>query len=105
MLSDPIPQEPLTLMPIVVSCSAKGADGFIDLMARECSAKEVVIAVEEAIESLHRRLQDGASEDEDEDEDKDDGPGRASPGSQLVRLVRSYSAGAFIRRRACGSRR
>ncbi|KAI0777791.1 hypothetical protein BD413DRAFT_188939 [Trametes elegans] len=77
--------EPLTVIPIVIGSPDQGADGILDLMARECSAKEVVMAAEEAVEILHRRLQSG---DADEDEDK---PRNARPATQVVRLIRVYS--------------
>ncbi|KAH9852489.1 hypothetical protein C2E23DRAFT_868640 [Lenzites betulinus] len=57
--------EPLRVFPVVIGSSADDADALIDLMAVSCSAKEVVMAVEEVVENLEARLQ---SDDEDEDE-------------------------------------
>ena len=81
-------QEPLTIIPIVVSVPKDGADELIGLMSAECSAKEVVMAVEEVVETLDRVLQT------DEDEDEDDSESlRLSPSRQLVRILRAYSIG------------
>ncbi|KAI1798095.1 hypothetical protein LXA43DRAFT_875891 [Ganoderma leucocontextum] len=75
--------EPLTVIPIMVSTPEDGVDELISLISRECSAKEVVIAVEEVVETLDRTLQSG----EDASESL-----RVSPARQLVRLLDAYSA-------------
>ncbi|KAM5533923.1 hypothetical protein V8D89_012463 [Ganoderma adspersum] len=80
--------EPLTIIPIVVSVPKDDADELIGLMSAGCSAKEVVMAVEEVVEILDRTLQTGEDEGEDED---DSGSLRLSPARQLVRILRAYS--------------
>ncbi|KAI0659261.1 hypothetical protein C8Q70DRAFT_916042 [Cubamyces menziesii] len=77
--------EPLTVIPIVTGSAKDGVDDILDLMTKECSAKEVVMAVEEAVETLERRLQSG---EEDEDEEQS---GRARPAVQITRLIKAYT--------------
>ncbi|KAI8969429.1 hypothetical protein BD414DRAFT_428621 [Trametes punicea] len=77
--------EPLTVIPIVVGSRKDGADEVMDLLATECSAKEVVMAVEEAVETLDRHLQSG---DEDDSEDH---ASHVSAAIQTARLVRAYA--------------
>ncbi|KAH9918756.1 uncharacterized protein BXZ73DRAFT_52793 [Epithele typhae] len=79
--------EPLTIIPIVVLSTRDGADNLMDLMARENSAKEVMMAAEESMERLHLWLQSG----DDEDEEHSESQGRASAAQQLIRLIRSYA--------------
>ena len=69
----------------MVPAPRDGVDELIGLMSTECSAKEVVMAVEEIVETLNRTLKTG------EDEDDSD-PLRLSPARQLVRLLDTYSA-------------
>ncbi|PIL27618.1 hypothetical protein GSI_10770 [Ganoderma sinense ZZ0214-1] len=78
--------EPLTIIPIVVSITKDGADELIDLMSAECSAKEVVMAVEEVIETLDRTLQTGDDDEEDGSQSQ-----RLGPARQLARLLGPYS--------------
>ena len=47
----------MTVVPLVISYSGDSADELIDLMAKEWSAKEVVMAFEEIVESLEQTLQ------------------------------------------------
>ncbi|KAJ3003363.1 hypothetical protein NUW54_g5340 [Trametes sanguinea] len=77
--------EPLTILPLVIGSSKDGADEMIDMLAKECSAKEVVMAIEEAVEILERGLQ---SEDED---DHGDHGGHVSAAIRTVRLIRAYA--------------
>ncbi|CDO75008.1 hypothetical protein BN946_scf184965.g10 [Trametes cinnabarina] len=77
--------EPLTILPIVVGSPRDGAGEMVDLLAHECSAKEVVMAIEEAVEVLERHLH---SEGE---EDHGDHGSQAPPATQLVRLIRAYA--------------
>ncbi|KAI0646409.1 hypothetical protein C8Q79DRAFT_962504 [Trametes meyenii] len=79
--------EPLTVIPLVVGSVDNGVDDLLALMAEKCSAKEVVMAVEEVIETLDRQLQS----DDGEEEAAED-PKRASTPVQLVRLIRAYSS-------------
>ncbi|KAI0372064.1 hypothetical protein BV20DRAFT_940950 [Pilatotrama ljubarskyi] len=78
--------EPLTVIPIIVGSADGGADDLLDLMANECSAKEVVMAVEEVVENLDRQLQSGQ-----EEESGHDAP-HISASKQISRLIRAYAA-------------
>lgn len=75
----------MTVIPIIVGSVDDGADTLTDLMASECSAKEVVMAVEEVVETLDRRLQSTNEEEEDDD------ARHASTSRQIVRLIRAYT--------------
>ncbi|KAI9063524.1 hypothetical protein FKP32DRAFT_1718372 [Trametes sanguinea] len=77
--------EPLTILPLVIGSSKDGADEMVDMLAKECSAKEVVMAIEEAVEILERGLQ---SEDED---DHGDHGAHVSAAIRAVRLIRAYA--------------
>ncbi|KAI0674423.1 hypothetical protein C8Q78DRAFT_592898 [Trametes maxima] len=79
--------EPLTVIPLVVGSADDGVDDLLDLIADKCSAKEVVMAVEEGVEILDRQL----LRSEEEDEAADD-PKHTSIPVQLVRLIRAYGA-------------
>ncbi|KAI0360562.1 hypothetical protein OH77DRAFT_1556453 [Trametes cingulata] len=78
--------EPLTIIPIIVGSADSSADDLLDLMTKECSAKEVVMAVEEVVENLDRQLR---CADENED-------GRVAQhitaSKQIARLIRAYAA-------------
>lgn len=76
----------MTVIPIVVRSIDNGADALMDVMAAECSAKEVVMAVEEVVEAIDRRLQST-----DEEEEEDDDTRHASSSRQLERLIRTYT--------------
>ncbi|OJT01701.1 hypothetical protein TRAPUB_7757 [Trametes pubescens] len=78
--------EPLTVIPIVVRSVDEGTDTLMDLMATECSAKEMVMAIEEVVEALDRRLQST-----DEEEDDDDDARHASTPRQIARLIQAYA--------------
>ncbi|TBU26163.1 hypothetical protein BD309DRAFT_962945 [Dichomitus squalens] len=77
--------EPLTIIPLVVSSPESSADDLIGLMSQDCSAKEVVMAVEEVVESLDRAMQTG------EDEEHGRTAPRTSTALQLARLIRAYA--------------
>lgn len=57
-------------------------------MLKECSAKEVVMAVEEVVENLDRQLQ--------HDEEGEESVNRLSIAKQLARLVRAYAIGTYM---------
>ena len=75
----------------MVSNPDGSSDDLIDLMSRECSPKEVVMAVEELVESLDRAMQ--ADEDSEEQDRK---VGQLSAARQLARLTKAYSAGRIL---------
>ncbi|OSD08143.1 hypothetical protein PYCCODRAFT_1498418 [Trametes coccinea BRFM310] len=77
--------EPLTILPLVVGSPRDGADEMVDLLSKECSAKELVMAIEEAVEILDSELQS-----EGEDDYGNHGP--QVPGAiRAVRLIRAYA--------------
>ncbi|TFK89669.1 hypothetical protein K466DRAFT_574710 [Polyporus arcularius HHB13444] len=75
--------EPLTIIPVVIGSQEAGADDLLELMSKECSAKEVVMAVEEVMESLDRQLQL-------RDEESEESVNQLSIARQLARVVRAY---------------
>ena len=86
------------MIPIIVSSPKDGAAELMDLMACECSSKEVVMAAEEAVETIHRRLQ---SRDDNEDEDDEESAQVLSSAKQMVRIVQAYTSGKVLHRSAC----
>ncbi|RPD78958.1 hypothetical protein L226DRAFT_455708 [Lentinus tigrinus ALCF2SS1-7] len=75
--------EPLTIIPVVIGCPDASAQDLLGLISTDCSAKEVVMAVEEVMESLDQRLQ---MHDEDDEESAD----RPSLPREIVRLIHMY---------------
>ncbi|GBE89024.1 hypothetical protein SCP_1500260 [Sparassis crispa] len=75
--------EPLTLLPLLISCPYDGADKLIHIMGQESSAKEVVMAVQEVAEHLEY-----LSQADEQVEGVDHG---LSPLKQIDRLVRLYA--------------
>ena len=67
-------------------------------MAEQTSAKELVIACEEATERLKNNLINASSEEDDDDfesENRDNVSVKASPAQQVSRLLRVYARGAY----------
>ena len=75
----------------MVSNPDDSSDDLIDIMSRECSPKEVVMAVEELVESLDRGMQ--ADEDSEEQDRK---ARQLSAARQLARLTKAYSSGRIL---------
>ena len=75
----------------MVSNPDDSSDDLIDIMSRECSPKEVVMAVEELVESLDRAMQ--ADEDSEEQDRK---AGQLTAARQLARLTKAYSSGRIL---------
>ena len=76
----------------MVSSPDDSSDDLIDIMSRECSPKEVVMAVEELVESLDRAMQ---ADEESEEQDRRKA-GQLSAARQLARLTKAYSAGRIL---------
>lgn len=77
----------LLLIPPLLPCSRDGTDDLLTLIARHCSAKEIIIAAQEAIERLKADLS----------EEESDGESESVPlAVQLIRLL-SLFAKAFPR--------
>ena len=75
----------------MVSSPDDSSDDLIDIMSRECNPKEVVMAVEELVESLDRAMQ--ADEDSEEQDRK---ARQLSAARQLARLTKAYSSGRIL---------
>lgn len=79
-------------IPILLPLCQDGALQLLDLVATECSAKELVIALQETTE----RLRNEDLEDDDDDDD-DEVPGSSSRplkrAAQTVRLINLYAKG------------
>lgn len=80
----------MSTLPIILSSRDPAAKDIIALIGEHSSAKEVIIAVQEATERLEstmsKRLDDIDDEDDDDVEEK-----YLAPSSQLVSLVSLYS--------------
>lgn len=74
----------------MVKSADEGTDSIIDLISAECSAKELVMAVEESVEALNLELQTA----DDEAEDDTSVP---SPSRRLSRLILIYAMGISAR--------
>ena len=74
-------QDPLKVFPAVLGSSADSVDALIDIMAMNCSAKEVIMAVEEVVENLDARFQCD-----------DDEISQVSTSQQILRVIRTYTA-------------
>jgi hypothetical protein len=81
-------QDVVSALPTLISLEALSAAAFIDTMSRECSAKELVIAVQECIEGLRNKLRT-----EDEEDRTHEVPIGLSAPQQVVRLLGVYSNG------------
>ncbi|KAF5372868.1 hypothetical protein D9758_001610 [Tetrapyrgos nigripes] len=78
--------DPLNALPSLLPCPDPAAQEIIGLMRADANAKEIVIAVEESLERLHRTaLEDG---DDEDDEATDNRPNSTLPLSeQILRLL------------------
>ncbi|KZT10353.1 uncharacterized protein LAESUDRAFT_721690 [Laetiporus sulphureus 93-53] len=74
--------EPLTLVALLLPSSRDGAEQLLNLMAQQCSAKEVVMATKEALEHLALSL--------DGDDETEAVPDTNSGATQLERGLRLY---------------
>ena len=54
------------MLPILVPCNDPGAASLVSIIANHSSAKEVIIAVQEAAERLERSFEDDFDEPEEE---------------------------------------
>lgn len=84
-------QDPLNSIPLLLSCDAPAAGDLLSLIGEFCSAKEVVIAVQEAVE----RLEASFNSDDDEFEEVGQKVPQQAPSSPVARLsilTRLYAA-------------
>ncbi|KAI0944793.1 hypothetical protein AcW1_001644 [Taiwanofungus camphoratus] len=79
--------EPLILLPVLLPCADEGAAQLINMMGQHCSAKEVVMAVQESVEMIQHASQSEESE-EDHENDRED----LSVLRQMDRMLRLYAA-------------
>ncbi|KAJ3871473.1 hypothetical protein F5051DRAFT_423329 [Lentinula edodes] len=82
--------DPLTLLAHLVPSPDAGADALLEVIRERCSPKEVIVACEELLEGLSRRVEEGKGEEE------------ISLMCQVLRLVRLFTV---IARSPRGSRR
>jgi len=75
-------QDPLNSIPLLLSCDDPAAGDLLSLIGECCSAKEVVIAVQEAVERLEVSLN---SDDDKFEEVEQKVPQQAAP-SPVARL-------------------
>lgn len=77
-------QDPLDIIPVLLPVKTPAAKDIIIQIGERCSAKEVVIAVQEAVERLQNTFT--AESDDSEEEDR-----VLSPAAQLNTLISLYS--------------
>ena len=84
-------------MPLLLPSAKEAAQIVLDGVAEQTSAKELVIACEEATERLKTNLLYDPEEEDDDDDLADEGkqnvPQRLSPAQQVARLLRIYAKG------------
>jgi hypothetical protein len=80
-------QDALLLIPLLLPCPRDGTDDVLALIARHCSAKEVVMAAQEAAERLRSDPSEGDSDDESED---------VPLATQLTRLLSLLAKGEYV---------
>ncbi|OCH84611.1 hypothetical protein OBBRIDRAFT_829379 [Obba rivulosa] len=78
--------EPLSVLPILLPCSDDGAERILRVIGEQGSAKETVMALQEAVESLERNLE------ADEDPEEQLADNILSPSKQLDRVMQLYAA-------------
>ena len=90
------PKDPLATIPSLLPSTQDIAQVFLNTVAEQTSAKELVIACEEATERLKNNLIHASSEEDDDDfesENKESPPAKVSPAQQMSRLLRVYARG------------
>ncbi|KAH7910146.1 hypothetical protein BJ138DRAFT_141100 [Hygrophoropsis aurantiaca] len=58
--------DPLSVLPVLISCDRDGTRELIQIIGQDCSAKEVVIAIQEALEQLKFALESESDENDSE---------------------------------------
>lgn len=79
----------MNALPLLLPCREDGARDLISLLGECCSAKEVVIAVQEALERLEISF-------EAEENSEEDDPDYRSLNEQLLQLIRLYESGKLF---------
>lgn len=83
-------------MPLLLESAQDASDELLDSIAKQCSAKEMIIVLQDFAERFMRSLGD---DEEDADEDDEEAAGsdvrtrRASKAKQVIRIVTLYSEG------------
>lgn len=73
-------------MPLLLPCKDSSAQGILGLLGEHCPAKEVAIAVQEAVEHLE------ALHDESRGEENDENDNIRSTPAQLITLIQLYAS-------------
>lgn len=87
--SDLARQDPLDVIPALVPVKNGAAGDILALVGECCSAKEVIVAVQESVERVGVMMSTGSDEDEAEND------ARRSPASQLGALISLYTSCEF----------
>ncbi|KDQ60379.1 hypothetical protein JAAARDRAFT_56287 [Jaapia argillacea MUCL 33604] len=92
--------DPLSVVPTLLPSVRLGSQDILDVIGECCSAKENVIAIQEALECLSTRYTDHEEEDEDEGHqgDESDNEETTTAAGQLIRLL-NLSASSIPRLR------
>jgi hypothetical protein len=77
------------VLPVLVNCKDTSSEDLLSLVAECTSAKEVIIAAQEALEQLNMTLDNYDSEAEDEESQTS-----LDPTARLIRLLYVYAAGS-----------
>ena len=94
-----VQKDPLTTVPLLLSFSQEAAQSLLDVVAEQTSAKELVIACEEATERLKGNLINASAEEDDDDDldsvENHESVGQLSPAQQVARILRIYAKGEW----------
>lgn len=83
-------------LPTLLPCTQDGAEDILRTIAEQCSAKEVVIALQESAEKLMIELTDAETFEEEEQEDPEETE-TVPPARQAICILKMYVKGAAMR--------
>ena len=83
-------------MPLLLPLPYPIAVEILDLISSECSAKELIIAVQEGSEALRGRLQDEGDESDEQAEEAANEKKHISIAAQSIRLLKICSRGECV---------
>jgi hypothetical protein len=86
-------QDVFTIIPVLLNCNRVFADGFLYSLGDQCSAKEAVIALQEATETLIDSLSSGHPVSDSEEEEITPEEEEASIPQQSIRIIQMYVHG------------
>lgn len=96
--------DPLNMLPILLPCNDPAARDIMAVVGECGSAKEVVMAVQEAVEQLERLLDSFGDDDAQQSDDKEERTSLEgkfklnSPTTQLTILIELYGSCKFLDR-------